>query len=454
MGDQDRDHGEWRHRTTRRTLLGGALAVTGGAMAAACGPTSVPGAGSATAPAASTAAGTAAVKPAPEITFAHIWASPPNAAGDQKHPASQLVDAFNATNSGVKVTEEIDANYYEVLQKVQAAMAAGKQPALAVTPWANLLFADSALGITSMEAYIPKAELDKLLANYKPAPLELVRLNNKVMGLPFALSTPVVYYNTDVLKQAGVEATALLKDWDSFAQLAPKVKAVTGKPILGFGTNFDWPMQSLIQNAGGRVLDDSNQPAMDSPEAIGALTVMADLKKNGLFSVATTAENNAAFQGGAMALFITSIASLGGLRKNVKFDMGVSTFPLYKGKPRHMSTGGSFIASYARDDAQKAAAWQFVKFVASQDGQKIWGKVGYLNATKYDLPVLPGQEASYTQLSEGQGASRETNWPGTRGAELQKTWENYITRILQGDVTPEQGAKQAKEELLRIMKQS
>lgn len=445
------DPSDTRSRVTRRTFLGGVAAVTGTAIAtAACGPAASPGPG-----ATGTQAGPAATGPIKaDIVFSHIWASPPNATTEQQHPSSQLVDAYNAKKTGVTVTGRVDANYLEVLQKVQAELAAGKPPALAATPWANLLFADAALGITAMEDYAPKAELDALLANYKPSTVELVQLKGKTMGLPFALSTPVMYYNNDILKKAGVEPGALLKDWDSFASLGPKVKAVTGQAILGFGTNFDWPMQSLIQNAGGRVMDENNQPAMDSPEAIAALTVMADLKKAGLFSVATTLENNAAFRGGTMALFIASVASLGGLRSGVTFDMGTAPFPLQKGKPRHMSTGGSFIACYARSAEQKAAAWQFVKFVASEEGQKIWGKVGYLNATKYALPVLPGQEASYTQLTEGQGATRETNWPGSRGAELQKIWENYITRVLQGDLSAEQGAKDAKAELLRVIKQA
>src|SRR5829696_1789274 len=153
---------------TRRRLLG-ALALTGGAAAlAACGgppatPTSppkptapvappkvelggqgaaTPAAAAATAPAAATkpAAATApaagataapagataapAAKPAAsggaatEVTFSHIWATPPGAAN--KHPAEQLVDAFNA-RGGVKVTNRVDSgDYNEILQKAQA----------------------------------------------------------------------------------------------------------------------------------------------------------------------------------------------------------------------------------------------------------------------------------------------------------------------------------------------
>lgn len=449
------DRSDTGSRLTRRTLLGGMAAVTGTAIVAACGPASAPGVAAPTGAAATTGAGSVPTVSGPvEVVFSHIFASPPDATGEQKDPAEQLVDQFNAQGTNVKVKSRVDGNYYEVLQKTQAELAAGRPPAMNTTPWANILFADAALGITNLEDIAPKAELDEVLSKMKPETVNLVRLDGKTKGLPFGLSTPVVYYNNDVLKRAGVEVGALLKDWDAFAQLAPRVKAVTGQPIVGFGTNFDWPVQSLIQNAGGRVVDDSGQPAMDSPEAVGALKVIADLKRDGFFSVATSAENSAAFRGGTMALFIASIASLRGLRAAVKFDMGTSTFPTYKGRPRKMSTGGSFIAVYARDGQQQAAAWQFLKFVASRRGQEIWGKRGYVNASTYDVPQLPGQEPAYLHLSEGGGATRETAWPGSRGAELQKAWETYITRIVSGDLSPEQGTKEAKAELLRIMKQS
>jgi multiple sugar transport system substrate-binding protein len=385
-----------------------------------------------------------------EVTFSHIWATPPGAAS--KHPAEQLVDAFNAKGTNVKVVNRVDStDYYEILQKAQAELAAGKPPAMVATPWSNILFADAALGIISLED-IGAPDLQQVLGNLKPETLNLVRLNGKTKGLAFALSCPVLYYNNDIFKKAGVDPKAMFKDWPAVMELGPKIKDVTKAPIMGVGNNADWEAQSLIQSNGGRVLDDDNKPVMDSSEAVAALKVIADMAKAGLWQNvpnAKTQDNNAAFVGGTMATYMASIASLGGLRGNAKFDLAVSPFPVFPGKPRRMSAGGSFIGTYARDKEQQAGAWEFLKFVSSKEGTDIWMKTGYLNSTKHEEPVLPGQDAAYTQFAEG--LTRETPWPGKRGAEIQKVWGDYVTRIWSNDISAEEGTRRAKADIIPML---
>jgi hypothetical protein len=75
---------------------------------------------------------------------------------------------------------------------------------------------------------------------------------------------------------------------------------------------------------------------------------------------------------------------------------------------------------------------------------EIWLKTGYLNSTKYEHPVLPGQESAYIQLREG--LTRESPWPGSRAAEIQKVWGTYVQRIWAGDISAEEGCKQAKQQ--------
>src|SRR5699024_9262978 len=121
------------------------------------------------------------------------------------------------------------------------------------------------------------------------------------------------------------------------------------------------------------------------------------------------------------------------------------SFPTFGDKPRNMSSGGSFIGMYARDEEQQQAAWEFLKFCLSEEGYSLWMKTGYLNATTYDLPRLDGQEPAYEQLDEG--LTRETAWPGSRGIELRTIWQDYVSRIWANDIDAEEGCKQAVEEI-------
>ena len=76
-------------------------------------------------------------------------------------------------------------------------------------------------------------------------------------------------------------------------------------------------------------------------------------------------------------------------------------------------------------------------------------KTGYLNSTKYEVPMLPGQDAAYTQLKDG--LTRESPWPGSRGAEIQKVWGTYVSRIWAGDIGAEEGCKQAKQQVQPLL---
>ena len=180
-----------------------------------------------------------------------------------------LIEAFNAKNTGVTVRGETPSgDYFATLSKAQAQIAAGKPPALVSTPWSNINFAVQGLQVLPLEK-LGGNELQQVLANYKPEVLPLVTLNRQTVGLPLAFSCPVMYYNNDIMKQAGVDPAQLFKDWASFKTLGAKVRAVTGNPILGLGNNADWEAQSIIQCNGGRVLDDNAKPVWDSPGSGG-----------------------------------------------------------------------------------------------------------------------------------------------------------------------------------------
>jgi multiple sugar transport system substrate-binding protein len=224
---------------------------------------------------------------------------------------------------------------------------------------------------------------------------------------------------------------------------------LNGNPVIGISYNKDWPAQTIIQSNGGRVINDDGEFVVDSPESTEAMQTIADLDSAGLYDRGTSAELRPSFVGGSTAIFVGSVASLGGLKRDVPFTLGTAPFPTFGDKPRKASSGGSFIGVYAREDAQRAAAWEFLTYALSEPWYTIWMQTGYLNATNYDIPILEGQEAAYTQLDEG--LTSETQWPGARAAEAQVTWGTYCERIWANDIGVEEGLKEAVSEVDAII---
>lgn len=386
-----------------------------------------------------------------EIVFANIWGTPLGGeAPEEKHPAQQVIDAFNDQSPSIQVTSRTDSSdYYELLQKVQAELAAGDPPALVITPWASIHYANEGLGIIGLEE-IAGDEVAEVFSNLRQQVIPLVQVGEETLGLPYAFSCPVLYYNADVLAEAGVDPEVLFESWSSFRQEAPKVQEVLdGNPVIAFSSR-GWVAQSIIQCNGGQVMSETtNEPMMDRPEAIEAMATIAELNTAGLYDRSARAQVRPSFIGGSTAVYQGSIASLGGLRNSVTFDLQTTTFPVFEGMPRRMASGGSFIGVYAREKEQQQAAWEFLKFALTEEAYAIWMQTGYLNATKYDLPRLEGQEPAYIQLEEG--LTRETAWPTARGAELKVIWDNYVDRIWANDISAEEGCKAAAEEISAII---
>ncbi|MGH2530793.1 MAG: extracellular solute-binding protein [Thermomicrobiales bacterium] len=430
----------------RRSFLRGASATAGAAALAASGVKSADASGARV-----TAPAFLRYQSDPiEIDFSHIWGTPPGeVAAENQHPADQLVDAFNALNTGVTVNSRTDSgNYFEVLQKAQAEMAAGNPPALVITPWSNINYAVEGLGVNNLEDVATSAggDISEILGNLKEQVIGLVQVDEMTKGVPFAFSCPVIYYNNEIFTAAGVDPAALFATWASVLELGPGIQEQAGgNPILGFATNKDWPAQSIIQSNGGQVMTDAGELAIASLESIAAMQAIADIDAAGLHDRSTGSEMRASFIGSSLACFIGSIASLGGLRRDVAFDLQSAPFPIFEGQPRQMSSGGSFIGCYAQDDDQLKGAWEFLKYAVSQEGTDIWMQTGYLNATNFEVEILPGQEPAYLQLDEG--LTRETAWPGARAAEVQQIWGTYVSRIWANDISAEEGCNQAVSEI-------
>lgn len=386
-----------------------------------------------------------------EVVFSHIWGTPPGTADDgNKHPVELLIEAFNEQSDSVKVISQTNSgSYYENLQLLQAQLAAGNPDAMVITPWSNVNYASEGLGLINLDD-IGGDELESVFSALKPEVQELVKIDGKTKGLPFAFSCPVIYYNPDIFAEAGVDPEVAFSTWDSFATEAEKLAGVLdGNPVLGFLGDRQWLAQSLIQSNGGFVLNDAGEPVMDSPEAVEAMQMVANLDQNGFYDSSDGSSTRASFTAGVTACWAGSIASLSGLRESTAFELKTSSFPTFGEKPRQMSSGGSFIGVYAQEEEQQRGSWEFLKFALSEPGYEIWMKTGYLNATTYDLPTLEGQEPAYEQLAEG--LTRETPWPGARGGEILDIWATYCERIWANDIGAEEGCAEAVAEINRVL---
>jgi multiple sugar transport system substrate-binding protein len=368
-------------------------------------------------------------------------------------PFQKLVDAFNAEKLGVTLTNRFDGDYETMTAKALAGVAAGRPPALMATGWKFGFYAKRTLGARRLDE-IDAARTARIVASFVPSVMPLVTIDGALIGLPWAMSTPITFINLD-LWNAGLDP-AIPERIDTawlYARMRDLHTRLEGRhptyrSALALSNN-EWTSQSFIQNAGGFILDADATIGLDRPEAIHGMEEFCRPAHDGLWVPVSAKEQDAAFQAGALACCTTS-STRATLFPFGRFEVATTRFPTIPGHAARMNSGGNFLAVYARNPEQAAAALVFLEFCASAAGQTLWKDVGYLNTSVHPIPLVNRFMApAAAQLADGLTA--ETIWPGRRGLEGQDVWRKWVSRMVTREVGIADGLKRAKDELTPLV---
>jgi multiple sugar transport system substrate-binding protein len=198
--------------------------------------------------------------------------------------------------------------------------------------------------------------------------------------IPQNLSSLVVYYNKELFDQAGVAYPQAGWTWDTFLQTA---RALTrdsdGDGTIdqyGLGTEASiFRLAPFIWQNGGDLVDQPAAPtqlALETPAAREAIQWFVDLQvkhKVAPDRVQEQAEaSESRFQNGRLGMFLNSRRGVPTYRAISGFDWDVA--PLPQGKQRAgILHADAYCMSAASKD--KAAAWAFIEFANSREGQSI-----------------------------------------------------------------------------------
>ncbi len=361
-----------------------------------------------------------------ELQLWHRWA------GTNAEYLQKVVDAFEAKNPDIKITVTSQpGEYFPLLQKMIADLAAGKNPPDLFLGGYNLMdYIGSELKPDTIEDLAPtKDEYQTLRNRFSDSIWGLCDFNGQEIGLPFAISNPVMYVNMDIFKASGLTEADIPTTWEDVKKVGEIIKAKTGKYAIVIQKGDTWVDQALITSNGGKFLtDDGKSCAFNNPEAEAALQMWQDFCNIGFSPIATDEEAGAMFMAGDIAMQITTIMRLANYRDSTNLNFVVAKLPGFAGKPVVMSAGGSFIACFAKGK-NKAAAWRFLDYASSDEAQEIFTKTGYLSSTNAKVSVQPGQEAAYAQMPNV--TAKFFCWPGgSKGLEMERLYINARTEIL------------------------
>lgn len=306
-----------------------------------------------------------------ELSFYTAFGSGAN--GDAQ---TKILNDFNALDNGITITSTAYPNYAELANAVLTGLDSGDVPNIMNVSevwWFNFYLRQAYADLTP---YVdtPEDYVDSLFTEYQR--------NGGQWALPFARSTPLMYYNTEAFEAAGVDP-AVLGKWSTFAEAAPKL--VTGDIKNSFGFNdaagyAAWTLHGAIWAHNGNYSDPDLNMLFNQPEAVGVGEIMRDLVQNGGATV--MADTGAEFSTGTVAATIISTGAIGWMTTDAQIPWATAELPeeLTFGCP----TGGAGLAVLANESEEiVAAAAEFLTYSTSTDVTAYWAQhTGYLPARK------------------------------------------------------------------------
>lgn len=351
-----------------------------------------------------------------EVTLSYYtwWADAEQAMGEA------LVEQFEDEHPNVKV----DASYIDVdhyLSNLNTLVAADNEPDVyylneyLVHDWGNAgVSADLApifdeIGIDAHDLWVESA---------------LYQSDDAIYGINYGSTTIVLYYNRDMLAEAGIEEPGTDATdpwtWDEFASAAVKMtQDVNGNTpeddafdidsTTVFGTTMPtaWIYWNPVLYAAGTSIasDDGTDLLVTQPQATDALQEIANLHHvhKAAPSVGVTdsvfSDESSMLMNDQLGMFIGGTFLLGNFTGE-DYDVGISQIPVFEGAtPSNMVWSAAFSMSDNSDHPQEAA--RFLAHMADFDNS--------VNACMADSSLSLGSLPS-THLTLDEDTQEYANW--------------------------------------------
>ncbi|NEN84204.1 ABC transporter substrate-binding protein [Paenibacillus elgii] len=386
--------------------------------------------------------------------------------GELGKAVDKLVADFNASQKNVVVEAVFQGTYDESLNKMKASMDSKSGPALIQVYEIGSRFMIDSKAITPMQKFIDADKYD--VSQLEENILNYYTVDGKLNSMPFNTSNPILYYNKDMFKAAGLDPEKPPVTYEEIAEAAKKLTK-DGKAGASFAI-YGWFMEQFFANQGAELLNNGNgrtSPATESllgsDAGVNTMTWWKQMidDKTMLNLGRKTDDTKKAFAAGQIAMTLDSTASLRGIVSAAegKFQVGTAFLP----KPKDAKDGGVIVGGASlyilnnRSEAEQKGAWEFIKFLTDPKQQAYWHvNTGYFPITKkaYDEQLVKDNLTKYPQFKTAVDQLHQTKAnKATQGAvmgvfpEARQLTEGAIEEVLNGKKSPKEALDGAAKEI-------
>ncbi len=302
------------------------------------------------------------------VKWWHFWTDP-----SIKPTIDQIVANFEKQNPNIKI-EQTELTWNNGHEKIAIALSSNTGPDLIE------------LGSDWVPEFVAANRITDITANLKPlydqytgwAP---VRNNGSLYGIPWILGTRVMYYNRDLLNQAGYDSLYLPVNLTQFKETCYKVDSL-GKNVYGWGSNsaekhrlykkflpFFWTYGASFYSLNNEYC------VVSSMEAGKALTFYKELNDS-CAMIDTQRRLEDAFLAGKIGCVLSGDWLLKRIRKEKPgFNFVTGLFPGQNGAGKSFLGGEYLVVN--KDSDNKEAALKFAKFLTSKENELKFCKANF-----------------------------------------------------------------------------
>ena len=344
--------------------------------------------------------------------------------GNLGDAVNALADGFNKSQSEYKVNPVYKGSYTETLTAAIAAFRAKQAPHIVQVfevGTANMMAAKGAvypvyqLMADAKEPFDPKAYIGPVYGYYSTT-------DGKLLSMPFNSSTPVLYWNKELLQKAGLDPEKPPKTWPELGEMAKKAVAAGAKcgftpqwqtwtMIENYGAYHNLPYATKANGFGGIDIE----LKFNDPARIKFIQMLSDWTKDKTFVYGgREGKSTALFNAGDCVFHIASSATASAIDKALgtgKFGIAMMPYsPDVIAKPQNSIIGGATLwVLQGKPAAEYKGVAKFLNYLASTPVQAKWHQeTGYVPVTLAAAEVtekdgfykkFPGREIAVQELT-------------------------------------------------------
>lgn len=388
---------------------------------------------------------------------------PVQVAGPLAKLMDDLVNEFNAMQTGIQVEPVYAGNYYQTMQRTQTSVMGRTPPDVAVLLVIDYLTLRRMNAIHPLDEYIAREGGQAFLQDFHPAWLDGAVVDGRVWSLPFQRSTPIFYYNVDHFQRAGLDPSRPPQNWDELLAYAQKLtlRDAAGN-IVQWGVGMpteSWFLQAFaMQNEGILSSADGTDVYFNSEPVVQVVQYWVDLVNE--YKVMPQHKGygdlSSDFVAGNLSMMFNSSGSLRFVRDFAKFPFETAFLPGHKKQAIPLGGGNLYIF---RDipQARRDAAWEFVKFMTSTETMAQWSVgSGYIavRESSFQVPVLRDYLESFpqAQVAKEQIPLGSAEWAVYNIPQIRAILEPAIAEAISLKLTPQQAMDKAQREAAAVLR--